>query len=145
LLAGGPRRGVPRRARRRAAEAARGGAPARGRCRPARARDGPLRALRRALPSRRRGARGRAHLLQRGTPAGGHEMTEATSPSRPTTAATSAPSSAPSSVSASHWSAMRWYSVSRVVLAALLLVASWGYDGRVLIDISDVGRFRSIA
>src|SRR5690606_30745299 len=141
LLAGGPRRGVPRRARRRAAEAARGGAPARGRCRPARARDGPLRALRRALPSRRRGARGRAHLLQRGTPAGGHEMTEATSPSRPTTAATSAPSS----VSASHWSAMRWYSVSRVVLAALLLVASWGYDGRVLIDISDVGRFRSIA
>lgn len=72
-------------------------------------------------------------------------MTEATSPSRPTTAATSAPSSAPSSVSASHWSAMRWYSVSRVVLAALLLVASWGYDGRVLIDISDVGRFRSIA
>src|SRR5690554_2914213 len=69
-------------------------------------------------------------------------MSEASlSAARPTTAATSAPPP----VSASHWSALRWYSISRVVLATLLLVASWGYDGRVLIDISDIGRFRSIA
>jgi two-component system sensor histidine kinase PilS (NtrC family) len=68
-------------------------------------------------------------------------MSQASSPARAPTAATPAPTT----VSASHWSAMRWYSVSRVVLAALLLVASWGYDGRVLIEIGDVGRFRSIA
>lgn len=48
-------------------------------------------------------------------------------------------------VSASHWTALRWYSVSRVLLAALLLVASWGYHGQVLIEISDTARFRSIA
>lgn len=45
----------------------------------------------------------------------------------------------------SRWIALRWYSVSRVVLAGLLLLASWGYHGKVLIDISDPGRFRSVA
>ena len=59
---------------------------------------------------------------------------------RPTSA-----TAAPPAVSASHWSALRWYSVSRVVLAALLLVASLGYHGRVLIEISDPGLFRSVA
>ncbi|MFA7504581.1 MAG: HAMP domain-containing sensor histidine kinase [Burkholderiaceae bacterium] len=67
-------------------------------------------------------------------------MSEAPSSARPTIHASSVPS-----VSASHWTALRWYSVSRVVLAALLLVASWGYDGRVLIDIDNPGRFRSVA
>jgi two-component system sensor histidine kinase PilS (NtrC family) len=68
-------------------------------------------------------------------------MSEASPPARPATVATSGPAS----VSASHWSALRWYSVSRVVLAALLLAASWGWHGRVLIEISDPGRFRSVA
>ncbi len=65
-------------------------------------------------------------------------MSEAARPATP------APAALPA-VSASHWTALRWYSVSRVVLAALLLVASWGYNGRVLIEITDPGRFRSVA
>src|SRR5690606_2813864 len=96
-----------------------------------------MRPLRSALSARRRGPRGRQRLLQRGTPAGRVAMSES---ARPTSA-----TAAPPAVSASHWSALRWYSVSRVVLAALLLVASLGYHGRVLIEISDPGLFRSVA
>lgn len=48
-------------------------------------------------------------------------------------------------VAASYWRALRWYAVSRVVLAALLFLASRGFHGRVLIEISDPARFRSVA